>query len=117
MTDRAFMFYLCGSLGSHATDLPANSYPLSPRDELAPLSPCPFEPKRPNNELVSRGIRNATGSYGIESQASQYIIPRFFTSVVPLPIAVNGTNPHLSRPVRNAHSVPTSLGVSRESIR
>src|SRR5215469_333205 len=27
------------------------------------------------------------------------------------------TNPHFSRPVRNAHSVPTSVGVSRESIR
>jgi len=26
-------------------------------------------------------------------------------------------NPHFSRPVRNAHSVPTSVGVSRESIR
>jgi hypothetical protein len=28
-----------------------------------------------------------------------------------------GPNPHFSRPVRNAHSVPTSVGVSRESIR
>jgi len=29
----------------------------------------------------------------------------------------NNANPHFSRPVRNAHSVPTSVGVSRESIR
>ena len=30
---------------------------------------------------------------------------------------VPGANPHFSRPVRNAHRVPTFVGASRESFR
>src|SRR5437660_11430020 len=33
------------------------------------------------------------------------------------PSIPTSTNPHFSRPVRNAHRVPTFVGVSRESFR
>ena len=50
-------------------------------------------------------------------EMNEFIRPLSTNVMKPLKCAIATPNPHFSRPVRNAHRVPTFVGVRRESFR